>query len=69
MLVDHATQLDQNYFRPSEEEVLQEYMKAEPFLTVDPNVRLTNENRILTMDRNKLESRLDRLEQACKDFL
>jgi integrase len=69
MLVDHATQLDQNYFRPSEEEVLSEYLKAEPYLTLDPSVRLSQENRILTMDRNKLESRLERLEQACKDFL
>jgi len=69
LLVDHATQLDQNYFRPSEEEVLEQYMLAEPFLTVDPNARLTQENQILTMDRNRLETRLERLEQACKDFL
>jgi hypothetical protein len=44
-------------------------MLAEPYLTMDPSVRLAQENQILTMDRNKLESRLERLEQACKDFL
>jgi integrase len=69
LIVDHATMLDQNYFRPSEEQVLTEYLKAEPYLTIDPSVKLANENKILTMDRNKLESRLERLEQACKDFL
>ena len=69
LLVDHSTQLDQNYFRPSEQEVLEQYMLAEPYLTMDPSVRLAQENQILTMDRNKLESRLERLEQACKDFM
>ena len=69
LLVDHSTQLDQNYFRPSEEEVLEQYILAEPYLTMDPSVRLSQENQTLTMDRNKLESRLERLEQACKDFM
>ncbi len=69
LIVDHATHLDQNYYRPNEDEVLSEYMKAEPYLTIDSSVRLARENQILTMDRNKLESRLERLEQACKDFL
>lgn len=69
LIVDHTTHLDQNYYRPNEEEVLSEYMKAEPYLTIDSSVRLAQENHILTMDRNKLESRLERLEQACKDFL
>jgi integrase len=70
MLVDHkGGYLDESYLRLTEEEVLEEYMKAEPFLTIDPNVRLAQENQTLTMDRNKLESRLERLEHACRDFL
>jgi hypothetical protein len=69
LLVDHATGLDASYFRPSEKQVLEEYMKAESYLTIDSSVRLAQENQILTMDRNKLESRLEKLEQACKDFL
>ena len=69
LLVDHSTQLDQNYFRPGEEEVLEQYILAEPYLTMDPSVRLSQENQTLTMDRNKLESRLERLEQVCKDFM
>ena len=36
LLVDHATHLDQNYFRPTEDQVLQEYLKAESLLTIDP---------------------------------
>jgi hypothetical protein len=38
LIVDHATMLDQNYFRPSEEQVLTEYLKAEPYLTIDPAI-------------------------------
>jgi integrase len=36
LICDHSTQLDQNYFRPTQERVLQEYLKAEPLLTLDP---------------------------------
>jgi hypothetical protein len=40
MLVDHkGGYLDESYLRLTEEEILEEYMKAEPFLTIDPNVR------------------------------
>lgn len=38
LLVDYATQLDQYYFRPSQEQVLNEYLKAEPLLTIDPSL-------------------------------
>jgi site-specific recombinase XerD len=69
LISDHDTHLDQNYFRPTEDQVLREYLKSEQFLTIDPTVRLSQENQTLTMDRNKLESRLERLEQACKDFM
>jgi hypothetical protein len=51
LLVDHATQLDQNYFRPTEDQVLQEYLKAEPYLTIDPAARLAQENQALRIER------------------
>jgi hypothetical protein len=67
MLVDHkGGYLDENYLRLTEEEILEEYMKAEPFLTVDPNVRLANENKTLKLDRTNLETRLDKLEELYK---
>jgi hypothetical protein len=47
LLVDHATQLDQHYLRPTPDQVLQEYLKAESLLTIDPSLRLQNENKRL----------------------
>ena len=69
LLVDHATQLDQHYFRPSEAQVLEEYLKAESLLTIDPAMRLRQENQVLKINRNEMEGRLDRLEELYKSLL
>jgi len=62
MLVDHkGGYLDESYLRLTEEEVLEEYMKAEPFLTIDPNVRLSNENKILKIEASKVDGVLSEL--------
>jgi hypothetical protein len=63
LIVDHATGLDSNYFRPTEKQVLEEYMKAEPFLTIDPNVRLSNENKVLKIEVSKVDGILADLAQ------
>jgi hypothetical protein len=64
MLVDHkGGYLDESYLRLSEDEILSEYMKAEPFLTVDPNVRLSNENKILKIEVSKVDGVLADLAQ------
>jgi hypothetical protein len=39
LIVDHNTQLDQHYFRPSEDQVLREYLKAEQLLTRVEKIR------------------------------
>jgi site-specific recombinase XerD len=56
LIVDHATQLDNNYFRPTEDQVLQEYLKAEPYLTIDPAARLARENETLKIEKNAWEA-------------
>ena len=56
--------LDAHYFRPTEDQVLAEYMKAEPFLTIDPNVRLTNENKTLRIEVSKVDGVLDYASQS-----
>jgi integrase len=61
LIVDHDTHLDQNYYRPSEEQVLHEYMKAEEFLTIDPTLRLANENKILRIEASKVDGVLTEL--------
>ena len=41
MLVDHkGGYLDESYLRLTDEEILSEYMKAEPYLTIDESLRL-----------------------------
>lgn len=61
LLVDHSTQLDQNFFRPSEEEDLEQYILAEPYLTMDPSVRLQQEVQTLKIDKSKMEQVLERI--------
>jgi integrase len=56
LIVDHATHLDQNYFRPTEDQVLQQYLLAEPLLTVDPAARLARENETLKIEKNAWEA-------------
>jgi integrase len=55
LLVDHSTMLDQHYFRPTEDQVLAEYLKAEPLLTVDSAMRLEQENRKLKAEKSEWE--------------
>jgi hypothetical protein len=65
----------ESYLRPSESDLLEGndkmigYIGVMDALTVSEENRVKRENEILKIDRNKLESRLERLEQACKDFL
>jgi hypothetical protein len=69
LIVDHATHLDQNYFRPTEEQVLQEYLKAEPLLTIDPAIRLAKENQILRIEKSNYEiirKELDEIKEVLK---
>jgi integrase len=69
MLVDHkGGYLDESYLRLTEDEVLEEYMKAEPFLTIDPNVRLTNENKILKIEVSKVDGVLNELAEMRKSL-
>jgi hypothetical protein len=56
LLVDHATQLDAHYYRPTTDQVLQEYLKAEPYLTIDPAARLARENQTLKVNLSSLEA-------------
>jgi hypothetical protein len=56
LLVDHATMLDQNYFRPTQDQVLAEYLKAEPLLTIDPSMRLRQEVETLKVEKNSWEA-------------
>ena len=59
MLLGHKIGLMSSYYRPTEQEMLEEYEKAEDNLTIDPSNRLRKE-----LETAKVEkSRLDRIEQ------
>jgi hypothetical protein len=66
LLVDHATGLDASYFRPSEKQVLEEYLKAEPYLTIDPSVRLQQENQNLKVEVSRFDNVLEDLNNIKK---
>jgi len=63
LLVDHATGLDAAYFRPSEKQVLEEYLKAEPLLTIDSSLRLQQEVETLRVNKSEMEEFRYELEQ------
>jgi hypothetical protein len=66
LIVDHATGLDASYFRPSEKQVLEEYLKAEPMLCIDPSIRLSQKVETLTIEKSKIEAKLDRIDEIYK---
>ena len=59
MLLGHKIGLASCYYRPTEEEVYEEYVKAIDNLTNDPANRLQRKIETLTIEK----SRLDRIEE------
>jgi integrase len=64
MLMGHSIDLDDNYYKPSQEEVLQEYIKAIDLLTINEENRLKRKVVELKLNLDKfseLEEKMDRL--------
>jgi hypothetical protein len=61
-LVDHSGSLDDHYYRPSQSQILAEYLKAEALLTIDPTARLVRENETLKEENTKYEHLHSRIE-------
>lgn len=59
MLLGHKLGLASSYYRPTEQEMLEEYQKAEDNLTIDPTNRVERKIEMLSIE----ESRLDRIEE------
>jgi len=59
LLMDHSLGESQNYHRPSEEELLDDYLNAIDLLTVNDENRLRKKIEMLTVEK----SRLDRIEE------
>ena len=62
MLLGHSIGLNKAYYRPGEDEILQEYLKAVDLLTINEENRLKTENIKLkteTSKVNQLQEQLD----------
>jgi integrase len=63
MLLGHHTGLEENYYRPEEEDLLNEYLKCVDSLTVNNEFRLQRQVETLTNENTKIESALARIDE------
>ena len=68
LIVDHNTHLDANYFRPTEVQVLEEYLKAEPYLTISPENKLRRENQQLRIKTEKIDIAIAEIHELKKQL-
>jgi hypothetical protein len=54
MLLGHSIGLASSYYRPTEQEMFEEYQKAENALTIDPTQRLVRENKQLKFENSQM---------------
>lgn len=55
MLEGHSVGIDDHYARPSESDLLEEYLKAVDLLTIDPSQRLQRKVDKMQAEKNQLE--------------
>jgi integrase len=63
MLLGHHTGLEENYYRPEEQDLLNEYLKCVDSLTVNNEFRLQRQVEILTVEKSKVEAQLSRIDE------
>jgi integrase len=55
LLLGHSVGLDNSYYRPNENKMLSEYMKAIDTLTIDSSKRLERKMQLLQQEKNQIE--------------
>jgi predicted nucleic acid-binding Zn-ribbon protein len=55
ILMGHSTGISDSYYRPTETELLQDYLKAVDSLTISPERQLAQENRELKAENAEIE--------------
>lgn len=55
LLMGHSVGLDNSYYRPNENKMLSEYMKAIDMLTIDSSHRLERKMQLLQQEKNQIE--------------
>jgi hypothetical protein len=66
MLLGHKIGLGSSYYRPTENEMLQEYYKAVILLTINEENRLRNKVKVLEVEKSKIDALQLKLEQLEK---
>jgi hypothetical protein len=61
MLLGHHTGLEENYYRPEEQDLLNEYLKCVDSLTINNEFRLRQEVQTLKVEKNSWEAQVDTL--------
>jgi integrase len=68
MFMGHSIGLDDHYFKPGENDVLEEYLKAVDYLTINEENRLKKKVKELTRKQGEIETMKERHEQEIKDI-
>ena len=55
MLLNHSIGLASSYYRPTEDEMLEEYMKGVDLLTVEPTQRMARKIQTLEIERSQID--------------
>jgi integrase len=69
MLLGHSIGLNKAYYRPGEDEILQEYLKAVDLLTINEENRLRRKVEILEVEKSQIDELRSDLEQLRKSVL
>jgi len=64
--MDHSLGESQNYHRPTEEELLDDYLNAIDLLTINEDSKLRRTIEILTIEKNKVDFALSQIEDMKK---
>jgi hypothetical protein len=63
MLLGHHTGLEENYYRPEEQDLLNKYLKCVDSLTINDEFRLQRKVETLTIEKSKVEAALTRIDE------
>jgi hemerythrin superfamily protein len=66
MLLGHKIGLASAYYKPTENEILDEYMKTIDNLTINEENRLKRKVEILTIEKSKVDLALSQIEEMKK---
>jgi hypothetical protein len=66
MFMGHSIGYDDNYFKPSENDILEEYLTAVDWLTINEENRLKKQVNKLTKKQDEIEVMKERYEQEIK---